>query len=58
MNLAASDALTGAGLTVRRLRESEELPWQRWPQMVRTASGWWRLPEPRIPLLYSLLAER
>jgi SAM-dependent methyltransferase len=52
------DALTGAGLTVRRLRESEELPWQRWPQMVRTPSGWWRLPEPRIPLLYSLLAER
>ncbi|WP_128429778.1 class I SAM-dependent methyltransferase [Streptomyces cyaneus] len=51
-------ALTGAGLTVRRLRESEELPWQRWPQMVRTPSGWWRLPEPRIPLLYGLLATR
>jgi hypothetical protein len=26
--------------------------------MVRTASGWWRLPEPRIPLLYGLLASR
>ncbi|MEV0175866.1 class I SAM-dependent methyltransferase [Streptomyces sp. NPDC050803] len=52
------DALTSAGLTVRRLRESEELPWQRWPQMVRTPSGWWRLTEPRIPLLYGLLAAR
>ncbi|MEV0634678.1 class I SAM-dependent methyltransferase [Streptomyces sp. NPDC050619] len=51
-------ALTGAGLNVRRLRESDELPWQRWPQMVRTSSGWWRLPEPRIPLLYGLLATR
>ncbi|WP_329343878.1 class I SAM-dependent methyltransferase [Streptomyces sp. NBC_01352] len=51
-------ALTGVGLTVRRLRESDELPWQRWPHMVRTPSGWWRLPEPRIPLLYGLLAER
>ncbi|MFF3148052.1 SAM-dependent methyltransferase, partial [Streptomyces sp. NPDC057927] len=30
------------------------------PQMVRTPSGWWRLPEgePRIPLLYGLLASR
>lgn len=52
------NALTDVGLTVRRLRESEELPWQRWPRMVRTPSGWWRLPEPRIPLLYSLLATR
>jgi SAM-dependent methyltransferase len=52
------NALTDAGLTVRRLRESEELPWQRWPRMVRTPSGWWRLPEPRIPLLYGLLATR
>ncbi|MEU3253432.1 class I SAM-dependent methyltransferase [Streptomyces sp. NPDC006997] len=52
------DALTAAGLTVRSLRESDELPWPRWPQMVRTPSGWWRLPEPRIPLLYGLLAAR
>ncbi|MFF5477536.1 class I SAM-dependent methyltransferase [Streptomyces sp. NPDC012935] len=52
------DALSGAGLTVRRLRESDELPWQRWPQMERTPSGWWRLPEPRIPLLYGMLATR
>jgi SAM-dependent methyltransferase len=51
-------ALTQAGLTVRSLRETEELPWQRWPQMRRTDSGWWRLPEPRIPLLYGLLATR
>jgi hypothetical protein len=52
------NALTGAGLAVRRLREADELPWPRWPQMVRTESGWWRLPEPRIPLLYGLLATR
>ncbi|MEU5364196.1 class I SAM-dependent methyltransferase [Streptomyces sp. NPDC005925] len=52
------NALVHAGLTVRSLRESEELPWQRWPQMRRTDSGWWRLPEPRIPLLYGLLASR
>ncbi|GLW46755.1 methyltransferase [Streptomyces sp. NBRC 14336] len=51
-------ALTGAGLTVRRLRECDELPWQRWPHMVTADSGWWRLPEPRIPLLYGLLATR
>ncbi|MGW7255246.1 class I SAM-dependent methyltransferase [Streptomyces sp. NPDC054834] len=52
------NAATEAGMTIRRLRESDELPWPRWPQMVRTPSGWWRLPEPRIPLLYSLLAIR
>lgn len=53
-------ALVRAGLTITRLTESDELPWPRWPQMVRTASGWWRLPEdrPRIPLLYALLATR
>lgn len=51
-------ALTQAGLTIERLHESDELPWQRWPQMVPTASGWWRLTEPRIPLLYGLLARR
>jgi SAM-dependent methyltransferase len=50
------NALTDAGLTIRRLRESDELPWPRWPRMERTPSGWWRLPEPRIPLLYGLLA--
>ncbi|MEU5595018.1 class I SAM-dependent methyltransferase [Streptomyces sp. NPDC020298] len=54
----AVNAVTEAGMTVRRLRESDELPWPRWPQMVRTPSGWWRLPEPRIPLLYSMLAIR
>lgn len=52
------NAATEAGLTVRRLREYDELPWPRWPQMARTPSGWWRLPEPRIPLLYGLLAIR
>ncbi|MEU7428261.1 class I SAM-dependent methyltransferase [Streptomyces sp. NPDC040750] len=52
------NALTDAGMRIRRLRESDELPWPRWPRMVRTDSGWWRLPEPRIPLLYGLLAVR
>ncbi|MFJ2605491.1 class I SAM-dependent methyltransferase [Streptomyces sp. NPDC087425] len=52
------NALTGAGLTIRRLTESDELPWPRWSRMERTESGWWRLPEPRIPLLYGLLASR
>ncbi|WP_344632539.1 class I SAM-dependent methyltransferase [Streptomyces glaucosporus] len=54
------DALAGAGLVITRLRESDELPWPRWPRMVRTESGWWRLPdsEPRIPLLFALLAAR
>ncbi|WP_055550472.1 class I SAM-dependent methyltransferase [Streptomyces sp. NBRC 110028] len=52
------NALAGAGLSVRRLRESPELPWPRWPHMTRTSSGWWQLPEPRIPLLYGLLASR
>ncbi|MFJ7048618.1 class I SAM-dependent methyltransferase [Streptomyces sp. NPDC101112] len=52
------NALIGAGLVIRRLRESDELPWPRWPRMTRTPSGWWRLPEPRIPLLYGLLAHK
>lgn len=53
------NAVTDAGLRPRRLRESDELPWPRWPQMVRAASGWWRLPPraPRIPLMFALLAE-
>jgi len=53
-------ALAGAGLTIARLREGDELPWPRWPQMVPAESGWWRLPDsqPRIPLLFALLATR
>ncbi|SDN14875.1 class I SAM-dependent methyltransferase [Streptomyces wuyuanensis] len=54
------NALTGAGLGITVMRESDELPWPRWPEMVRTAGGWWRLPDgsPRIPLLLALLATR
>ncbi|MGP4044017.1 class I SAM-dependent methyltransferase [Streptomyces sp. 2A115] len=54
------NALVGAGLRIERLRESDELPWPRWPEMRRTSSGWWRLPDSsaRIPLLYGLLARR
>lgn len=49
-------ALLGAGLSVTGLRETELLPWPRWPHMVRAEHGWWRLPDdaPRIPLLYAL----
>jgi hypothetical protein len=53
-------ALIGAGLTIERLRESDEIPWPRWPHMVPAGDGFWRLPdsEPRVPLFYALLARR
>ncbi len=52
------NAMLAAGLNVRRLRESDLLPWQRWHSMVRADNGWWRLPEdaPRIPLIYAIRA--
>ncbi|MFC7549583.1 class I SAM-dependent methyltransferase [Plantactinospora sp. GCM10030261] len=52
-------ALVDAGITVTRLRESGTLPWPRWPHMVPTDDGWWRLPDdaPRIPLFYALLGQ-
>ncbi|GAA4549036.1 class I SAM-dependent methyltransferase [Amycolatopsis samaneae] len=51
-------ALSGAGLSVTSLRETELLPWPRWERMVPAEDGWWRLPdsEPRVPLLYALKA--
>lgn len=51
-------AVVGAGLRVDRLRESDRIPWPRWPSMVPTSDGWFQLPPnaPRIPLLYALLA--
>ncbi|MCX4825535.1 class I SAM-dependent methyltransferase [Streptomyces sp. NBC_01142] len=54
------NALISAGLRIEKLRESNELPWPRWPEMIPTPSGWWRLPDtsPRIPLLFALLAGR
>jgi SAM-dependent methyltransferase len=53
-------ALVGAGITLQLLRETDELPWPRWPHMVPTAGGFWRLPdsEPKIPLFYALLGIR
>lgn len=50
-------ALVDAGIGITRLRESEEIPWPRWPRMRQTGNGWWSLPdaEARIPLLYALL---
>lgn len=57
---AVVTALAGAGLRVERLRESEWLPWPRWPSMVTDGQGWFRLPDgqPRVPLFYALLATR
>ncbi|MFF4156443.1 class I SAM-dependent methyltransferase [Streptomyces sp. NPDC001678] len=51
-------AVTGAGLTVDLLRETDLLPWQRFASMERDECGWWRLPEgePRIPLMFALRA--
>lgn len=53
-------AVAGAGLRVTTVRESSELPWPRWSRMVRNDRGWWELPadEPRVPLFYSLRAEK
>lgn len=53
-------AVTGAGLIVELVRETELLPWQRWKCMVRADNGWWRLPDdqPRIPLLFALRATK
>lgn len=52
------NAVAGAGFHVTTLRESELAPWPRWPQMLPTERGWFRLPdgEPRVPLLYALRA--
>ncbi|MGX2998720.1 class I SAM-dependent methyltransferase [Streptomyces sp. JNUCC 64] len=52
------NAVVGAGLRIEVLREHGELPWPRWPGMVRTPSGWWRLPDgaPRVPHLFALRA--
>ncbi|MEC3913438.1 class I SAM-dependent methyltransferase [Nocardia sp. CDC160] len=52
------NALLAAGLRITGLTETETLPWPRWPGMVRTDNGWWRLPEtaPIIPVLYGLSA--
>ncbi|MGV9679766.1 class I SAM-dependent methyltransferase [Nocardia sp. NPDC003482] len=53
-------ALLAAGLRITALTETELLPWPRFPQMVPTDNGWWRLPpeEPIVPLLYGLAATR
>ncbi|MGW1072748.1 class I SAM-dependent methyltransferase [Streptomyces sp. NPDC002537] len=53
-------AVAGAGLRVDVLRETELLPWPRFPDMVRGEGGWWRLPEdaPRVPLMFALGATR
>lgn len=49
-----------AGLTIQSLIETSLLPWQRWPQMVRTDMGWWVMPEsePQFPVFYGLKANK
>ncbi|MFC7612934.1 class I SAM-dependent methyltransferase [Actinokineospora soli] len=51
-------ALLGAGLRVDLLRETPDLPYKRWEDMVCTGGVWHRLPEdrPRLPMMYSLRA--
>ncbi|WP_054054502.1 bifunctional 2-polyprenyl-6-hydroxyphenol methylase/3-demethylubiquinol 3-O-methyltransferase UbiG [Alloactinosynnema sp. L-07] len=53
-------ALIGAGLRIDLLRESEEIPWQRWASMENTRGVWHRLPReaPRTPLLYAIRATK
>src|SRR5262249_11170827 len=53
-------AVAQTGFTVERLTETSLLPWPRWPQMVRTDSGWWAMPtsQPRFPVIYGLKATR
>lgn len=53
-------ALTGANLTVDRVREDGRLPWPRWPSMRQGPDGWFALPPdaPRIPLFYAIRATR
>ena len=52
--------LAATGFHLTTLRESEVLPWPRWPAMQQTPEGWWRLPDdaPRIPLLFAVKAAR
>ncbi len=51
-------ALLSAGLRITVLREIDALPWPRWPWMLPTDAGWWRLPDdrPKLPLLYAVAA--
>ncbi|WP_436493696.1 class I SAM-dependent methyltransferase [Actinokineospora sp. HUAS TT18] len=51
-------ALLAAGLRIDLVRESDEIPWQRWASMENTRGVWHRLPPaaPRIPLLYAIRA--
>ncbi|GAA3838444.1 class I SAM-dependent methyltransferase [Saccharothrix violaceirubra] len=54
------NALIAAGLHITSLRETDRLPWPRWPRMTEDDHGWWTLPaeEPKIPLLYGLKATK
>lgn len=54
------NALTGAGLRVRELREFPFVTWQMFPFMEQDANGYWRLRgQPHdIPLLFSLRATK
>lgn len=53
-------AVAQAGFVIDCLTETSLLPWQRWPQMVRTDGGWWTMPadQPRFPVIYGLKATK
>ncbi|MFI9272704.1 class I SAM-dependent methyltransferase [Kitasatospora sp. NPDC052896] len=56
----AVQAVVGAGLRVAGLRETDLLPWPRFPSMRREENGWWRLPDdaPKVPLMFALRGVR
>jgi SAM-dependent methyltransferase len=54
------NALIEAGLELRYLREYPYTYWRKFPSMLPTREGWWRLSQGsgRFPLMFSLLAVR
>jgi SAM-dependent methyltransferase len=54
------NALTGAGLDILSLQEYPIASWRRFPFMIPTSDGWWRLPDhlPALPLTFALRATK
>ena len=52
--------LLAQGLRLTAFEEHDHTLYARWPDLVRSDDGTYRLPEgsPRIPLLFALVAER
>lgn len=53
-------AICGSGLRLEFLHEHEVTVFQQFPELVRSADGYFRMPagRPRLPLMYSLKASR